>query len=1200
MRKTEGNRALLKQVLGISKNYSEKRAKAAHTGIFQYDLKLAVGYTVMVTTNVDVDGGIVNGLRGKVTSLSKDCIKMQCGGKTFEIVPLTRTWGSMSVTQFPLRLAWAITVHKAQGLTLNKGLIDLSKCRSFGQVYTALSRFRSLEDVEIKNGIHPGLVWAHPMALNYYKLHLSKPSKLCLPLDDIVAVADIIGDRCKLQGTIRKLWGNNYLLSCSIKPNKSHSTFKFWYKHPIPVSSLHQVTCTTFVRSDTKGNFPEKCQHTFWSSKVIIHPIDNAAPSSREVFIRDHDDTRLNLHFRVSFTGCIRKQTSNRKIMTVSLFEGGEIELFRQTNAALVQIPFEKGKQYEFSKIISCGVDNRLRMDAASEVDSSVHVRNGRRDRCSSVSAAIYALYRAGVFAEVISSPKDVRDAWISPLLLIAGDDEFPSEDSFVLAARGVQNKVNEFFDSVLSAVTEGRMAPNGAALVAPEIPAIRLGSGVDFYTKKYGVRAKLAQTAATRLHETLGFCLKHKYTQTFSSQAKFILLEIFSEGFGNDMMNDFFAYNMFEAIVEYTSIVALQHADLLEQEGLQVEIFTLLALVKSFMPELYDEEQQFWSLWCKNNPLRAAVKYSIPIKTCKPLLLLPRHLIDIRQKEFESRIKSLRNSANELFRENLQGIQRFEEIVTYFSAVEETASISTAKLSIVVATSDIVQSLVALTIGEAVSVDSGGFLVQLKLAGDTPVRCIIGNMEWFSANPHAFRQLVLVFVEPVSMPASAEFGCHLVTNIVDTRGAELQNIPLLRFRSSGQDNGIVLCSNIHVKEGKDQNPRLLPSGCSWGIDQSISQAQIGQFCRDKHEYKTWMMWAIKRRDGGDTTPVKCIVEKLKELPLLGPKASFDQLLEESRSCDRVFDSLSSLRIGTFNISVFDWQKMEKDDLLVDEVIIKNRFAVLALQELTKPKKSIASEETFAQRVEKDRGDGKKLKFYTAREHTGGGSLLEFPSLIIDENLVSPASSGDDWHDYIKHDLLDYDYKNDEDVHPRVPYFWRLQVKESKSTFVVVSVHQPPNPGKVMKRVRLNFMKGLSDFIEQTWPKQDVFIVGDFNLDNANELEYKGFKSLLPDDAKTNTSRTKPYDHILVRSNLRFNDAAQAVVVDLKDIIKGLIDDATQNNCTERATELKNMLKNDKILKKMVSDHCPVYAEYTGWKKSRLIDPGSMLMASFK
>jgi len=119
------------------------------------ELKLKIGAIVMFVKN-NFEAGYVNGTLGKVVDYDDNkypIIEITSGR---HIVTSPTTWNMeennevvASVRQIPLRLAWAITVHKSQGMSLDAAEIDLSKSFVYGMGYVALSRIRRLDNIKL-------------------------------------------------------------------------------------------------------------------------------------------------------------------------------------------------------------------------------------------------------------------------------------------------------------------------------------------------------------------------------------------------------------------------------------------------------------------------------------------------------------------------------------------------------------------------------------------------------------------------------------------------------------------------------------------------------------------------------------------------------------------------------------------------------------------------------------------------------------------------------------------------------------------------------------------------------------------------------------------------------------------------------------------------------------------------------------------
>lgn len=139
-------------------------------------LKLKLGAQVILVKTIDIQQGLVNGARGVIVSYSKDSsrpIVRFTGGieKIINCEKFTVSMGGKVLAQriqIPLDLSWGISVHKSQGMTVDKAILNLRKCFEYGQAYVALSRVKSFEGLSLSYPLQEKLVKAHPSVKEFY------------------------------------------------------------------------------------------------------------------------------------------------------------------------------------------------------------------------------------------------------------------------------------------------------------------------------------------------------------------------------------------------------------------------------------------------------------------------------------------------------------------------------------------------------------------------------------------------------------------------------------------------------------------------------------------------------------------------------------------------------------------------------------------------------------------------------------------------------------------------------------------------------------------------------------------------------------------------------------------------------------------------------------------------------------------------
>ncbi|WP_376777427.1 helix-turn-helix domain-containing protein [Flavobacterium covae] len=238
-------------------------------------LELKVGAQVMFIKNdVSIEKRYYNGKIGIVKSLSKEeiLITFPEENKTIEVDLYTweniryelnsntqeveeKTEGTFS--QYPLKLAWAITVHKSQGLTFKKAVLDVSSVFAPGQAYVALSRLESLEGLTLLRPIELHGIPSDQAVINYaqHKANMAILSNtLNLETKNYLLTEVIKAFNCH---DITQLW-RNFLFSFKEElPNSPKLKYKSWAEKVLKDLSELTETSKKFISQLQKiGNQP--------------------------------------------------------------------------------------------------------------------------------------------------------------------------------------------------------------------------------------------------------------------------------------------------------------------------------------------------------------------------------------------------------------------------------------------------------------------------------------------------------------------------------------------------------------------------------------------------------------------------------------------------------------------------------------------------------------------------------------------------------------------------------------------------------------------------------------------------------------------------------------------------------------------------------------------------------------------------------
>lgn len=201
-------------------------------------IELKVGTQIMFIRNdASSERRYYNGKLAKVTKLSERGIWVQIEGENKDYQLKLEAWEHRkysldddknvvekvlgSFTQYPICLAWAVTIHKSQGLTFDRLIIDAGKSFTAGQVYVALSRCRTLEGIVLKSRINPSVIFPNYQVDDFQ----------CNTNIDNQQMSDIL-EAEKYDYAIKKVLSRLYPLWIS-------ESLENWYSQAISISELN-------------------------------------------------------------------------------------------------------------------------------------------------------------------------------------------------------------------------------------------------------------------------------------------------------------------------------------------------------------------------------------------------------------------------------------------------------------------------------------------------------------------------------------------------------------------------------------------------------------------------------------------------------------------------------------------------------------------------------------------------------------------------------------------------------------------------------------------------------------------------------------------------------------------------------------------------------------------------------------------------
>ncbi len=251
-------------------------------------LRLKVGARVIFTKN-NFETGFVNGTLGEVErfNIEGNPIVRTKSGKSIEVIPME--WSIVDgnrtlakITQHPLRLAWAMTVHKSQGMTLDQVLIDLSEAFEYGQGYVALSRVKTFAGLFLL-GFNQRSLQVHPEILLMDETFRSQSETVRQAFEKIPPAEQAIMEKNFILACGGKLGKIKVIKEKSgrikvVKENTHEVTFSLWKKE----RSIDRIVAERAMTWSTIVGHLEKMRT---DGTISLQDLEGIIPASLLAFV---------------------------------------------------------------------------------------------------------------------------------------------------------------------------------------------------------------------------------------------------------------------------------------------------------------------------------------------------------------------------------------------------------------------------------------------------------------------------------------------------------------------------------------------------------------------------------------------------------------------------------------------------------------------------------------------------------------------------------------------------------------------------------------------------------------------------------------------------------------------------------------------------------------------------------------------------